>query len=620
MEKKIPIDSYVAMIAGDDSYSGASLFSKKEKKKYVIPVYQRPYSWNETNIDDFLHTIIDGFYKNEMKFFGTMQFNVDKVNDKSIRYQIVDGQQRMTTMLLFVRLLDILSGRNAIEEYGFCIFSDTSSNADNILNEVIKKDEIGDIARGKKGKADLANLESVYDANIRMLNNKFYDYFKDCKIAECNSIEIFSSKVLDYVLSSLYVVILETDSSQMRLPEIVDVFNTINTTGLALDDSDIFKLQYFDYLNHTYPDIGDGWMDKLKGCYDLIDQFNVGKPNKKKIGISWVLDIYKHIICAKYNLKFKELSKSNERFFDDLFKKPDLYKDTLQFSEFSKVTEIFVDFWTKMEENRFTNNILWSLTVQLIDYTRYGRYWTVPFVYAYFHMDQCLTDETKDDIYNKALENSYAVARLFIVNSVNFAKVINPVQSMMCNDILPMISRREDVIQYVNNNIWESPYAGDPRGEFKGKAWFIDNLEKDTFNNSKVGLLCLLIAIKREMEVGSSIDKIKDLLFNPDVNPYDIEHIYSRSKFMEESLVPKEDRPVYNAIGNLVILEREINRAMGRNYALFPAQKDKPEYYHKTNYTVAKDVIQNLKSWGKNEIVSREKAEEQLLIDLLSIN
>ena len=113
---------------------------------------------------------------------------------------------------------------------------------------------------------------------------------------------------------------------------------------------------------------------------------------------------------------------------------------------------------------------------------------------------------------------------------------------------------------------------------------FIDNLEKDTFNNSKVGLLCLLIAIKREMEVGSSIDKIKDLLFNPDVNPYDIEHIYSRSKFMEESLVPKEDRPVYNAIGNLVILEREINRAMGRNYALFPAQKDKPEYYHKTNY------------------------------------
>ena len=122
------------------------------------------------------------------------------------------------------------------------------------------------------------------------------------------------------------------------------------------------------------------------------------------------------------------------------------------------------------------------------------------------------------------------------------------------------------------------------------------------------------------MEVGSSIDKIKDLLFNPDVNPYDIEHIYSRSKFMEESLVPKEDRPVYNAIGNLVILEREINRAMGRNYALFPAQKHKPEYYHKTNYTVAKDVIQNLKSWGKNEIVSREKAEEQLLIDLLSIN
>ena len=87
MNDRIPINSYVAMIASNESYEGECLFSKDEKKKYVIPVYQRPYSWNESNIDDFLQTIIDGFYKNEMKFFGTMQFNVDKVDGVKTRYQ-----------------------------------------------------------------------------------------------------------------------------------------------------------------------------------------------------------------------------------------------------------------------------------------------------------------------------------------------------------------------------------------------------------------------------------------------------------------------------------------------------------------------------------------------------
>lgn len=619
MNDRIPINSYVAMIASNESYEGECLFSKDEKKKYVIPVYQRPYSWNESNIDDFLQTIIDGFYKNEMKFFGTMQFNVDKVDGVKTRYQIVDGQQRMTTMLLFVRLLDILSGRNTIDEFGFCILSNTSANADNILNEVIAKDKIGDVTRGKNGKDDIRNLDSIYDVNIRFLNSKFYDYFKDCKRPECSTIEIFADKVLDYVLSSLYVVILETDSSQMRLPEIVDVFNTINTTGLALDDSDIFKLLYFDYLNHhDYLHIGDGWMDKLKECYDLIERFNVGRPNKKKIGISWVLDIYKHVICAKYDLKFDELSKSNERFFDDLFKKPDKYSEILKFSEFSRIVEIFVDFWGKMESNVFTKNIMWSLAVQLIDSTRYSRYWTVPFVYAYFNWGENLSDEKVLNVYNKALENAYAVARLFIVNSVNFAKVINPVQSMMCNNVLPMISRKEDVIKYIDDNIWESPYGGDSRGEYSGKKWFTDKLEKDTFDNSKVWVLCLLVAIKREIEEGASIEKVKNLLFNSEENPYDIEHIYSRSKFMDESLVHIDDRPIFNAIGNLVVLERSINRAMGRNMALLPY--DKPEYYSKSKYAVVGDVKKELQNWDKNQIIARQKCVCKILIDLLSNN
>ena len=49
-------------------------FGKKGLASFVfhIPAYQRPYSWGEDQIDEFLKTIIDGFNDNTLKFFGTM--------------------------------------------------------------------------------------------------------------------------------------------------------------------------------------------------------------------------------------------------------------------------------------------------------------------------------------------------------------------------------------------------------------------------------------------------------------------------------------------------------------------------------------------------------------------
>ena len=87
---------------------------------------------------------------------------------------------------------------------------------------------------------------------------------------------------------------------------------------------------------------------------------------------------------------------------------------------------------------------------------------------------------------------------------------------------------------------------------------------------------------------------------------------------MDESLVHIDDRPIFNAIGNLVVLERSINRAMGRNMALLPY--DKPEYYSKSKYAVVGDVKKELQNWDKNQIIARQKCVCKILIDLLSNN
>ncbi len=64
--------------------------------KYRIPVYQRPYEWDERNIDDFLSSIFDGFKEKtdgelgrKPVFFGTIQLNHENKND--VVEDIVDG-------------------------------------------------------------------------------------------------------------------------------------------------------------------------------------------------------------------------------------------------------------------------------------------------------------------------------------------------------------------------------------------------------------------------------------------------------------------------------------------------------------------------------------------------
>ena len=76
-------------------------------KRFVIPVYQRNYSWKVENCrqlyDDLVKLILNG---RDMHFFGSL---VSVNNGKFEEYLIIDGQQRVTTIsLLLLAIHNIL--------------------------------------------------------------------------------------------------------------------------------------------------------------------------------------------------------------------------------------------------------------------------------------------------------------------------------------------------------------------------------------------------------------------------------------------------------------------------------------------------------------------------------
>ncbi|MBW8683536.1 DUF262 domain-containing protein [Chitinophaga rhizophila] len=84
------------------------------KKSFIIPVYQRAYAWKEKEWSTFLNDLKEQIQGDSNYFFGNILLETieqDRVFD------VIDGQQRLTTLTIFVRsLINILKERIAVGE------------------------------------------------------------------------------------------------------------------------------------------------------------------------------------------------------------------------------------------------------------------------------------------------------------------------------------------------------------------------------------------------------------------------------------------------------------------------------------------------------------------------
>lgn len=78
-----------------------TIHSYLQENVYYIPDYQREYSWEEDQLEDFwqdLESIEDDATKHH--FFGQVV-----IHDENGKHFIIDGQQRTTTAVIFLAVL-----------------------------------------------------------------------------------------------------------------------------------------------------------------------------------------------------------------------------------------------------------------------------------------------------------------------------------------------------------------------------------------------------------------------------------------------------------------------------------------------------------------------------------
>ena len=126
----------------------------REKIIYRIPIYQRNYSWGRDEISALIKDVYDSWKTNKQTYYiGTLV----TYNRGDNIYEVIDGQQRLTTIFLILKALEIKDVKNTLTYSSRKISADTIRNLPSLGEEYdlgikngfevakdIVKDEIGD--------------------------------------------------------------------------------------------------------------------------------------------------------------------------------------------------------------------------------------------------------------------------------------------------------------------------------------------------------------------------------------------------------------------------------------------------------------------------------------------
>ena len=204
----------------------------KGPKQFVIPIYQRTYSWQLAQCDQLLKDIIriskddnlQGHFLGSIVYF---QEDIHTISDVP-KLLVIDGQQRLTTVSLLILALSHFLKNNPVE---------LDTNANKLFNYyLLNSDEDNDLryklmlTRGdKQSYINLLNEIPQEDTMNRVTEN--YKFFAS-RINEENVKVIYNGVLRLFIVD----VALEKDKDNPQL-----IFESMNSTGLDLSQADLIR-------------------------------------------------------------------------------------------------------------------------------------------------------------------------------------------------------------------------------------------------------------------------------------------------------------------------------------------------------------------------------------------
>ncbi len=557
-----------------------------KRSDFLIPDYQRPYAWSETECqtlwDDifsfaFPENDCDLFSRDDEYFLGPI---VTYQNNGKL--EVIDGQQRLTTLMLLLRAFytrfgkmqdkNSIAARRTIEK---CIwktdeFDEPDKEALKIDSEVATDKDKEEFLHILKTGEVTKDQKSNYAANFRFFENKINTFL--------NEFPAFFSYLPMRILNNCILLPIEAESQDTALR----IFSTLNDRGKPLSDADIFKAQF--YKHYAMKDEKDLFIEKWKNLEELCEKIFhpiSGTPMDE------LFTRYMYYERAKMGIKAsttEALRKFYEKNSYQLLKNDETLDNLIQLA----------DFWNDVstqDNERFSNRILRRLFV--LNYAPNGM-WTY-FVSVYFMANKDNEGKLDDEKFYVFLNKITAFIWAYAVTNPGVNALRTPVFAEMLN--------------VVNGKTVEFC-------DYKFDLIKVESMFNNyTFSNVRPITKSMIAwwAFNTETQKLLSLETV-----------FEIEHIYAKNRQEQEhSLINPKN---LETLGNKALLEKRINiRASDYRFM------DKSKYYkgfknsrnqikEGTKVQELLDFADQRLDFGENDIEQRNSDIIDGFIDFLKKN
>lgn len=332
--------------------------------KYIVPRFQREYSWGKEEVSELWNDIIYNIIVTEDQLTNNEYFIGSLVligEDRSTSLQIVDGQQRLTTITIvlsaLVQSLRDLSQDNlanavyntyieGIDEENIPFFKLINENPRPFLQTAIQHIDKTQTTPNTKEEKSLWDAYTFFYEKLKKQNltRDFRNWAAIPGDEDSKYLEVLK-KIRDQILSYLkviYITVANEDDAYM-------IFETLNARGKNLSAVDLVKNELFKKLQTTHPD------DTAKRTWKAI-QRNLSE-REQKINIETFL---RHLWLSKYNFvteskifkNFKTLSTAEN------FSAIDFLNDlSAESSTYNKIANPVEADWPRQEDRQISTSL-----------------------------------------------------------------------------------------------------------------------------------------------------------------------------------------------------------------------------------------------------------------------
>ena len=330
---------------------------------FVIPEYQRPYVWQKDNIEELIEDLYYAFeHKEDNEYFLGSLVLKNTNNQNFTEYEVLDGQQRLTTFFMMIAVLrDLLEDEDYKSTMREMIYQKENKlkkipsrnrityyirdNVESFISEFIisdngtlKKDEL--LHRAESDNISISNMAN----GILIINNL---------LSQKENLEEF----VVFLLNKALFIYVSTDNTE----DAFRLFTILNDRGIPLTSADILKST----------NIGQIQKEELKKYSKIWEEIEA------KYG-----DNFDRFLVFIRNILVKQKANANllDEFEKNIYEKGKLNKGKDTIDLLSKYDEIY-DEIIELENKKLSNEYKNLITIMKIGLQ--SEDWIPPLMYSY---------------------------------------------------------------------------------------------------------------------------------------------------------------------------------------------------------------------------------------------